>query len=386
MPGLSERVSSVPRSPTLVAASAVRSRVVGPTTHGISDDLRPPPPRIAVSAAVAALEHVGSAAYTDSAGLPALRAAVARQMEPALGRPIDPNSEVIVTVGAKQAISSFFLATINPGDEVILPEPAWVSYEPSAALAGARVVRVPLDFTGDAFQLDPSKLSEACSPRTRVIIINTPHNPTGAVFSEEALSEVARLALERDLIVLADECYSSYVYDEYTHTSIASFDQMFDRTITISSVSKIFNMYGWRVGWAIGPTWLTDAMLAISEHTVTCATSFAQAGVAPLVGATSEIVEILKMFDASREELVSGLNDIPGVICPRPQGTYFLFPKLESSRADETAEKLVLAGIRAVDGSAFGTAGTGHIRLHFATRRQRATEIVGTLRECIGGA
>jgi aspartate/methionine/tyrosine aminotransferase len=350
----------------------------------MSDDLRPPPPRIAVSTAVAALERDGSAAYTESAGLPALRAAVANQAEAALLRRVDPNSEVIVTVGAKQAISSFFLATINPGDEVILPEPAWVSYEPSAALAGARVVRVPLDFTDGVFQLDPSRLDDACSSKTKVIIINTPHNPTGAVFSAAALSEIARIAVERDLIVLADECYSSYVFDGCMHTSIASFDQMFDRTITISSVSKIFNMYGWRVGWAIGPEWLIAAMLAISEHTVTCATSFAQAGVAPLVGSTSEIDEILEMFDASREELVSGLNGIPGVVCPRPQGTYFLFPKLERARAMEIAEKLVLAGIRAVDGSAFGTTGAGHIRLHFATGRERAAEMVRTLRECVG--
>jgi len=336
----------------------------------ISFSNRASPPKEAIEAATAALDQPWSSSYTDPAGTPTLRYEIAKKSSRVNGIVADPDSEILVTVGAKQAMFLAIMAVVNPNDEVLLPDPAWVSYEPCVRLAGGRVIRFPL-LEEDNFQPDVDAIRELITPRTRLIILNTPHNPTGSVLGLPALQAIAIFAQEHNLTVLSDEVYEAYVYGENIHVSIASLPGMARRTVTISSTSKLFNMFGWRIGWAISSSRLIERMGNIQQHIAGCATSFAQAGVeAVLRLVESEVVKThVEECAHARDALVEGLNSLPGITCWKPSGSYFAFPNVQklTKRSGEIATFLLEhGGIQVIPGSAFGVRGEGYLRFTFA--------------------
>ena len=368
IPSLAQRTHALQPSQTL----DVLEKVAALRRQGIkitSFSNRPGTPPEVVEAARAALGESWSAAYTDARGLPALRTAIAAQAARFNSITADPETEILVTIGAKGAIHLAMLALLNPGDEVLLSDPAWVSYEPCIALAGGHIVRYPLR-EENGYQPDVKDIEARITPRTKMIVINTPHNPTGAVFSDLSLRGIADLAQRENLFVLSDEVYEHFVYDGHKHLSIGALPGMKEGTITISGTSKIFNMFGWRVGWAIADQRIIDAMANIQQNTSACATSFAQAGtVAALHLGIAAAERRVVQYHKARNALVAGLNAIPGVSCHMPVGAYFAFTNVSKlgRNSDEVARILLeRGGVQSVAGSAFGPSGEGYIRLIFA--------------------
>ncbi len=382
---LSDRAVALPPSGTLSVQEQV-NELKRKGVEIVSFSNRPGTPKEVIEAAQRALAESWSSAYTDTRGILELRQAIAEKSWTMNGIRADPATEVLVTVGAKQAMFLAVMALVNPGDEVLLPDPEWVSYEPCVALAGGRIARFPL-LEKNAYQPDPADLVNRVTSKTKMVIINTPHNPTGGVFESATLRAIADIAQKHNLVVLSDEVYEHYVYDGNRHVSIASLPDMRERTITLSSSSKILNMFGWRVGWAIGPSVIIDRMANIHQHTAACATSFAQAGMVAALKLGQEVIaRRVSQYDEARRALIQGLNSIPDVTCHRPAGAYFAFPSVRAlRRSSEEASRLLLqqAGIHSVAGSAFGPSGEGHIRLVFACTAADVRDGIERLRAAI---
>lgn len=383
---LANRLDSVSGSGTLASMDALqRLRRQGIDVFTFSDRL--PPPQVAVLAAKRALDEAWSSFYTPTAGLPLLRQILAERASRGFRRNVDPASEVLVTVGGKEAVVSCVLAMIDVGNEVLIPDPAWVSYEPCVRLAGGSVVRVPLSTSSQGFRLDVLALEKAITRRTKMLILNSPHNPTGMVLNEVELEGVAGLAQGYDLIVMADESYEHFVFDGARHISIASMPGMFGRTVTVSTSSKIFNMFGWRVGWAIGPSELMEGMLRVHQNLVGCAPSFSQAGVAAALSAGASLIDpVVAVFAEARDVLIAELNAVAGVHCHWPQGAYFAFPSIRDlARSDREVAHLLLneAHVHTISGSTFGPAGEGFLRLTFSCTAAHAREGAVRMAACL---
>jgi aminotransferase len=318
-------------------------------------------------AAVAALEG-GWVRYTASQGLPDFRAAIARKLARENGMTVDPAREIVVTCGANEAISATIAALVNPGDEVIIPDPAWPHYEYCLYLVGATPVRCPLR-ESNRFEMHADDVAAAWSPRTRMVIMNSPHNPTGAVMSPDAIEAVARLVHNRGAWLLSDEAYERLIF-EGVHLSPAAIADVRSSVVTIGCLSKTYAMTGWRLGYAIGPNTAIDAINRVHLYTVTCAASFAQkAGVAALDGDQSCVDTMREAYRGRRDLLVSLLAQVPGVRLPTPAGAFYVFPNIEAfgRPSKEIALRLVEeAGVGAVHGSAFGPAGEGFLRIAYA--------------------
>jgi aspartate/methionine/tyrosine aminotransferase len=319
-------------------------------------------------AAQAALE-AGLTAYTSNYGLPELRRAIAAKLATDNDLHFDPDTEVIVTVGTNEAILLAMLAHLNPGDEVLVPDPMWLHYFYCARLAGARVVGVPLR-EANGFQLDPDDLERLWTPRTKMLVINSPHNPTGAVFGRETLAGVARFVSAHGLLLLSDEIYEKMLYGEQTHLSPGVFPEIADQTITINGFSKSYAMTGWRVGYLAARRPLVRSMIRVHQYTTICATSFAQAGaVAALTGAQATVQQMLAEFRQRRAVVVAALQALPGVTLAAPQGAFYAFPNIAQLDPDSgvVARRLLdEAGVAVIAGRAFGPAGEGFLRLSFA--------------------
>ncbi len=319
-------------------------------------------------AAVEAMQS-GFTHYVASSGIPELRKAIAQKLARDNGVEVDPEKGIIVTPGGKLALYDCVLALLNDGDEVILPEPAWVSYRPIIELAGGTTV--PLHLRADQdFALDTQALTALITPRTKAIIINSPSNPTGKVFSRSELEAIAAAAVANDLYVITDEMYEKIIFDGREHVSIASLPGMAERTLLTNGHSKAYAMTGWRLGYLAGPVALVKEVAKIQEQTATCASSFAQVGgVAALEGPQEIVAQMTAEYQRRRDFFVAMLNDIPHVSCFKPEGAFYAFPKFDLGMnsiqlADLLLEKARVAG---TPGSAFGAAGEGHIRFSFAT-------------------
>lgn len=338
------------------------------------------------AAAVAAIAE-GFTKYTAPAGIPELRSAIAGKLKRDNGLDFGPE-QVVVSSGAKQASYNALLALCGPGDEVIVPAPYWVSYVEQVKLIGAAPVVVECG-AGEDFKLTPAALRGAATPRARAVIINSPCNPTGAVYSRAELEGLAAAALELSLWVVSDEIYEKLVYDGAEHVSIAALSpEIKRRTVVINGLSKAYAMTGWRVGYAAAEPELARAMADIQGHVTSHATSIAQrAAVAALTGGEEgerEIGAMVEEFDRRRNYAFERLAAVPGFSCRRPRGAFYLFPdvtgllggaidgrRLESS-ADVAMACLALARVGIVPGEAFGA--PGYLRLSYALSRQRLAE------------
>jgi len=326
------------------------------------------PKHISEAAASALLS--GFTHYTPSAGIPELLDAIAEKSKVENGIQCTPKD--IVVTPAKLAIFASIISQINDGDEVIIPDPSWVSYEPIVRLAGGVPVLAKTTYE-DEFRLKPETVSKLVTNKTNMLIINSPSNPTGAVMTKEDIKGIADIAKDHDLIVLSDELYEKIIYDGVEHLSIASLPGMFERTITVNGFSKGYAMTGWRIGWLIAPTQIMAEIKKIQEHTITCAASFVQKGaVAALKGPQEPVKAMVQRFNARRDLIVEGLNNIPGFKCLKPHGAFYVFPKFEFKMTSaEFAEFLLKeAHVAVTPGSSFGPAGEGHLRFSYATSRE----------------
>ncbi len=308
----------------------------------------------------------GDTHYTPSAGIPELVEAIAKKFH-ADNRLDVSSDQILVTAGAKQAVFMAIQAVLDEGDDAILLDPSWVTYDACIRYAGARTAWAPTDH--DFMPLD---LGEQITDKTKLIIINSPNNPTGAVFDRKYLEEIADLAIENDIMVLSDEIYEKIIYGK-THFSIGSFDGMHDRVITINGFSKSYAMTGWRLGYMAAPADVTRAALKLQSHSVSHATSFVQhAGITALCSDQSLVDTMTSEFRARRDILVGGLNSL-GFDCKKPDGAFYVFLNVsEYGGGDAFAERLLReAYIAVTPGSAFGPGGADYIRISYAASRER---------------
>ena len=323
--------------------------------------------------------------YVNSRGIPELLTAIADKFDRENGLTYDPATEILVTPGGKQAIFAVMLALVEPGDEVIIPEPAWVSYVPCVHLAGATPVPLALP-ADDNWTLTQAALEAAVTPRTRIILINSPSNPTGHVMRPEELQAVADVAAAHDLLVLSDEIYEHILFDGHGHIPFASLPGMADRTLTVNGFSKTYAMTGWRLGYVAARREIIGQVFKVHSHSVTCATSFVQAGgVAALTGPQDCISEMLAAYTRRRQLVTEGFNAIPGLHCPTVEGAFYAFLDIRGTGMDSVTFSTRLldeAYVAVTPGIAFGQAGEGFVRLSFANSDhllQKAVERTATL-------
>ncbi|MGQ9582199.1 MAG: pyridoxal phosphate-dependent aminotransferase [Thermoplasmatota archaeon] len=365
--GAAARVRRVSESGTVRMANKereLRARGVRTISFALGEPDFPTPAHI-VEAAARAMQE-GFTHYTASRGIPELREAIAERSRRENGIPCAPD-EVLVTP-TKLAIYQAVTAFVDDGDEVLLPDPGWVSYIPMVQLAGGRPVPLRLR-EGDGFRTTPELVAEALTPRTRAIVLCSPSNPTGAVAAEADLRGIADIARERDLLVLSDEIYERLIY-EGRHTSIASLEGMFERTITFSGLSKSHAMTGWRIGWAVAPRPLMRELDKLQQHTLTCASSFAQKGaLAALTGPQDCVAGMLGEFRRRRDFIVSRLRASGLFECETPAGAFYVFPRYRAKMPSLELAELLLerARVAVTPGSAFGEGGEGYLRISYAT-------------------
>lgn len=319
----------------------------------------------------------GKIAYTSNWGILELREAIAAKMSRDNDLHPDPTTEVAVMVGAIEAVLSGMMSTLNPGDEILIPDPAWPQYFYCAQIAEAQPVSVPLR-EEHGFQLDPEGVRSRITPRTRMLVINTPHNPTGAVLDLETLEELAEIVNEHDLLVLSDEIYEKLIYDDVEHHSIASLPGMWQRTLTVNGFSKAYAMTGWRLGYLVGPQPLIDAAVRVHQFMTTCANSFAQYGALAALRESQECVrEMVTEFDRRRQFIINRIETMDGLSCTRPQGAFYVFPSIKGPGLPSNAFVEYLldeAHVATVPGSTFGTQGEGHIRIAYSTSYEEIEE------------
>ncbi|MDP9379325.1 MAG: pyridoxal phosphate-dependent aminotransferase [Chloroflexota bacterium] len=309
----------------------------------------------------------GDTRYPPSRGVPRLLEAIQRKLAQENGLEY-ARDELVVTPGGKLGIYASLMATVEPGDQVLLLSPAWVSYEPGIRLAGGSPVYVPLE--PEEYRITPEALRSVDAPRAKVLIFNSPNNPTGRVATREELEAVSEFARERDLLVISDELYEKLLYDGHEHTSLATLPGMWERTITVNGFSKAYAMTGWRLGYVAAPREIIAQLFKVHQQSVTAAATFTQlAGARALEGPQDEVDDMLREYDSNRRLVVQALNDMPGVYCPSPEGAFYAFPRIESaSDSVRFAQELLEDALVAVTpGVAFGPTGEGHVRISFAT-------------------
>ena len=321
-----------------------------------------------VEAAVGAL-HGGYTHYTPAGGIMEARQAVAGFVERRLGVAVDP-AEVVLVPGSKNVLLFTLLSCVEPGEEVIYPDPGYPVYASLVSFIGARGVPIRLR-EERAFRMDLDELASLITPRTRMLIVNTPQNPTGGILTREDVETIARLAVEHDLLVLSDEIYSQLTYDGFQHVSLLAQPGMKERTVLMDGMSKAYAMCGWRLGYGVSPRELSARMETLMINSSSCAAAFTQmAVIEALESPESEraVARMVDTFQRRRDLVVDGLNAIPGVHCERPQGAFYAFANVTGTGMDERelADGLLTeAGVAVLPGTAFGPGGKGYIRLAY---------------------
>jgi aspartate aminotransferase len=377
-PRISKRIAAISESATLaVDAKAKALKAAGRPVIGFgAGEPDFPTPDYIVEAAVTACRVPRFHKYTPAGGLPELRAAIAEKTERDSGYKVDA-SQVLVTNGGKQAVYEAFAALLDPGDEVIVPTPYWTTYPESIKLAGG----VPVDVVADettGYKVSVEQLEAARTDRTKVLLFVSPSNPTGAVYSRAEIEAIGRWADEHGLWVITDEIYEHLVYgDAEFHSMPVVVPELADRTLVLNGVAKTYAMTGWRVGWLIGPADVVKAAANMQSHATSNVANVSQAAaLAAVTGDLSAVAEMRKAFDRRRQTIVKMLNEIPGVVCPEPEGAFYAYPSVKAllgkeirGRRPETSVELASlileeAEVALVPGEAFGT--PGYFRLSYA--------------------
>ncbi len=338
------------------------------------------PDHIKLGAAQALAE--GFTKYTPSSGIPELRQAISEKLKQDNGLDYKPN-QVIVSCGAKHSCYNAVLATCNPGDEVIIPAPYWLSYPEIVRLCGAEPYIVKTKAEND-YKLTPEELQASISPSTRMLILNSPGNPTGTVYTENELAALVEIAMEDDLMILSDEIYEKIVYDGVKHFSIASMSKkVYEHTITINGFSKTYAMTGWRLGYLAAPDPIAKAVEAIQSHATSNPTSFAQKGAVAALRESQDCVgEMVKAFTERRKALYDGLTSIDGIKCVKPMGAFYMLPDISAFGMTSTqfAEALLeQALVATVPGVAFGDDRT--IRMSYACSMENITKGISRIKD-----
>jgi aminotransferase len=332
-------------------------------------------PREIVEAGVESLRE-GRTHYTSNFGTIELRRALAAHLESRYGVRYDPHTEILITVGASEAVDLSLRATCDPGDEVILHEPSYVAYIPAIVFAGGTPVLVATGAEND-FALDPADVEAAVTPRTKALFLGYPANPTGAVLDDATQDELARIAVERDLLVYSDEIYDRLAYGTYRHRALSSLPGMRERTILMGGFSKAYAMTGWRVGWMCAPAGILEGIVKVHQYGIMSASTIAQdAALAALEGGEPAVQAMVAEYDRRRRLLVDGLNRA-GLPTFEPRGAFYAFPDIRSTglTSDEFTERLLLEErVAVVPGSAFGPSGEGHVRMCYATAYEQLDE------------
>lgn len=304
--------------------------------------------------------------YTSSKGILELREVVSNDLK-TKGVVAEPNTEIIVTPGSKHSIFCACFATLNPGDEVLILSPSWPTHFVIVQATGAKPIEVP---TKENFGLAEEALKEAITEKTKMILFNSPNNPTGGALEKSEVRVIADIAEDSDLLVLSDEIYDRLVYDGFKQISIASLDDVKERTITVNGFSKTYAMTGWRLGYAAADEKIIGAMARIQSNTTTCSPTFVQkAAIVALTGSQDTVYEMIEEYDKRRTLLVRKLNEIDGISCLNPKGAFYVFPDISKfgKSSDEIVDMfLEKVGLSSTAGSVFGNTGEGHIRLSYA--------------------
>lgn len=326
----------------------------------------------------------GYTAYTANAGLLELRELISEYLKTTFSVSYRPADQVIVTVGASQAIDIALRAILNPGDEVIIVEPCFVAYASAVSLAGGVPISVGTK-AENGFKLQPEELEDALTPKTKAIILCNPNNPTGTMLNREELLPIAELVEAHDLLVLSDEIYAELSY-EADYVSFSNLPNMQERTILISGFSKSFAMTGWRLGYAAGPAELIQAMTKIHQYTIMCAPTMAQYGAVEALRSGSASVEHMKKSYRQRRNFVTSAFEEMGLMTNRPGGAFYIFPSIQETgmSSEAFAEALLMEEkVAVVPGSVFGESGEGHIRCSYATSMKQLTEAMKRIKRFV---
>mgnify|MGYP000902705006 FL=1 len=339
-----------------------------------------------IQAAKDALDR-GFTHYGPAAGLPEARQAVADYVNKTRGYSMWDADNVVITPGAKPIMFFGMMACIDEGDEVIYPNPGFPIYESVINFLKAKPVPLPLREEKE-FRFDVADLEARITSKTRMVILNTPQNPTGGILTEDDLRQIAELAVKHNLIVLSDEIYSQVTYGDFKHTSISKFDGMQERTIILDGFSKTFAMTGWRLGYGMFPKEMAKIVAKLQTNCTSCTSSFSQiAGIEALSDRTLPAVNtFLKEFERRRDVIVAGLNDIPGFRCHKPHGAFYVFPNITGTgmSSQEAADFLLYeAGVACLSGTAFGAHGEGFIRFSYANSIENIEEALKRVREAV---
>ncbi|HOK53215.1 MAG TPA: pyridoxal phosphate-dependent aminotransferase [Armatimonadota bacterium] len=391
---ISERAKNVSPSPTLaITAKAAKMKAEGidVISFGAGEPDFDTPANIK-AAAIKSIE-AGFTRYTATSGIDALKEAIVSKFAQDNGLEYE-KSQIVVSNGAKHSLYNAVLALVNPGDEVIIPSPYWVSYPEQAKLAGASSVFVKTD-ESTGFVATADMIAEAITPKTKLLVLNSPSNPTGGIYSRKQLEEIAELAVNKQIYVLSDEIYEKIIYDGQKHVSIASLGPEIKKlTVTINGFSKSYSMTGWRLGYAAAEPEIAAAMTRIQDHSTSNPVSFAQkGGVEALTGPQDDVLKMIAEFDNRRKVIVERLNGIPGVSCAMPGGAFYVFPNVSKlfgmsyggraiDSSDTFAEFLLdEANVAVVPGSGFGA--PDYIRLSYATSMSAITNGLDRMAEAI---
>ena len=331
----------------------------------------------------------GETQYTANRGLLSLRKEISRYLDDRFSLPYNPETEILVTIGASEAIDVALRAMISPGDEVLVPEPSYVSYSPSVIFAGGKPVGV-VTREEDDFRLKPEYLAKAVTDRTKALILPYPNNPTGGIMEKEDLEALIPLIEKHDLMVISDEIYAELVYDGKKHFSFAALPGMLPRTITINGFSKAFAMTGWRVGYACGPKEIINVMNRIHQYGIMCAPRMGQVAAEEALrlgreNGYEDVINMRESYDRRRRLMVESFRSM-GLTCFEPYGAFYVFPSIRSTglSSEEFCSRLLMEkNVAAVPGNAFGTCGEGNIRCCYATAVDKLTVALDRIAEFV---
>lgn len=339
-----------------------------------------PTPEALKDAGIRAIEN-DYTSYTSNYGILKLRERIAEKLRLKNRLNRDPEKEILITTGVSEALDLAIRAIINPGEEVLVPEPSYVAYKPTVWFAHADPIAIPTT-EENGFRVQAEDIKKRITKKTKAIILPSPNNPTGSVLRKKDLEEIADIAIDKNLIVISDELYEELIYDDERHYSIGSFNGMEDLTITLNGFSKAYAFTGWRLGYAVGNSEIIEAMMKIHQYTMLCAPSIAQYAALDAFDHKKEVRGMVRSYDLRRKLLVKGLNSLSNISCIMPKGAFYAFPNIKETRmnSDKFARALFKeVGVAVIPGNTFGASGEGYVRCSYSVSRETISEALGRM-------